>query len=161
MKASIYTQYGSPLVLKIKEVEKPSPKENEVLVKVYAATVNLTDCGMLRAKPFIMRFFTGLLKPNKQILGTDFAGIIEAIGSNVSLLKVGDKVFGFDDRGVQSHAEYITISEENALTTIPLNMNFDEAAASIEGAHYAYNFINKVDIKIGDKVLVNGATGAI
>jgi NADPH:quinone reductase-like Zn-dependent oxidoreductase len=108
-----------------------------------------------------MRIFTGLFKPNKQILGTDFAGIIEAIGNNASLLKVGDKVFGFDDRGVQSHAEYITISEENALTTIPLNMNFDEAAASIEGAHYAYNFINKVDIKIGDKVLVNGATGAI
>jgi NADPH:quinone reductase-like Zn-dependent oxidoreductase len=161
MKASIYTQYGSPVVLKIKEVEKPSPKDNEVLVKVYAATVNRTDCAMLRAKPFIMRFFTGLFKPNKQILGTDFAGIIEAIGSNASLLKVGDKVFGFDDRGVQSHAEYITISEENALTTIPLNMNFDEAAASIEGAHYAYNFINKVDIKIGDKVLVNGATGAI
>ena len=161
MKASIYTQYGSPAVLKIKEVEKPSPKDNEVLVKVYAATVNRTDCAMLRAKPFIMRFFTGLFKPNKQILGTDFAGIIEAIGSNASLLKVGDKVFGFDDRGVQSHAEYITISEENALTTIPLNMNFDEAAASIEGAHYAYNFINKVDIKIGDKVLVNGATGAI
>jgi NADPH:quinone reductase-like Zn-dependent oxidoreductase len=161
MNAAIYEKYGSPSVLKIKKVEKPTPKDTEVLIRVYATTVNRTDCAMLRAKPFIMRFFTGLLKPNKPILGTDFAGKIEAVGKDVKSLKIGDKVFGFDDGGLSSHAEYMTISEDNALTTMPENMTYEQAAASIEGAHYAYNFINKVNIKSGQKVLVNGATGAI
>jgi NADPH:quinone reductase-like Zn-dependent oxidoreductase len=161
MKAIVYTKYGSPDVLQLKEVEKPNPNDNEVLIRVYAATVNRSDCAMLRAKPFIMRFFTGLFKPNQPILGTDFAGMIEAVGKNVGSLKVGDKVFGFDDGGLSSHAEYMTLSKDNALTTMPNNMTYEQAAASIEGAHYAYNFINKVDIKHGQKVLVNGATGAI
>ena len=161
MKAAIYEKYGSPSVLKVEEVEKPGPKDKEVLIKVYATTVNRTDCAMLRAKPFIMRFFTGLLKPNKPIPGTDFAGKIEAVGKDVASLKVGDKVFGFDDSGLSSHAHYMTLTEDNALTTIPNNITYEQAAASIEGAHYAYNFINKVDIKSGDQVLVNGATGAI
>ena len=161
MKAAVYEKYGSPSVLKIKKVEKPTPKDNEVLIRVYATTVNRTDCAMLRAKPFIMRFFTGLLKPNKPIPGTDFAGKIEAVGKNVELLKVGDKVFGFDDGGLSSQAQYMTLSEDNALTTMPDNITYEQAAASIEGAHYAYNFINKVNLKSGQKVLVNGATGAI
>lgn len=161
MKAIVYQKYGSPDVLELKEVEKPIPKDNEVLIKIYATTVNRTDCAMLRAKPFIMRFFTGLFKPNKPILGTDFAGMIKAVGKNVSSLKVGDKVFGFDDGGLSSHAEYMIISEDNALTTMPNNIKYEQAAASVEGAHYAYNFINKVNIERGQKVLVNGATGAI
>ncbi len=161
MKAVTRTQYGPPDILKIKMVEKPNPKDNEVLIRVYATTVNRTDCAMLRAKPFIIRFFTGLLKPNNPIPGTDFAGKIEAIGKNVTSLEVGDKVFGFDDEGLSSHAQYMTLSEDNALATIPKNLTYEQAAASIEGAHYAYNFINKVDLKSGQKVLVNGATGAI
>jgi len=161
MKAIVYKKYGPPDVLQLKEVEKPAPKDNEVMIRVYATTVNRTDCAMLRAKPFIMRFFTGLFKPNKPILGTDFAGTIEAVGKNVASLKVGEKVFGFDDGGLSSHAQYMTLSEDNALTTMPNNMTYEQATASIEGAHYAYNFINKVDIKRGQKVLVNGATGAI
>lgn len=161
MKASIYEKYGSPEVLQIREVEKPVPKDHEVLIKVRATTVNRTDCAMLRAKPFIMRFFTGFLKPKKPILGTDFSGQIEAIGENVSSLKVGDKVFGFDDSGLSSHAQYLVLSEDKALSKMPDNINFEQAAASIEGAHYAYNFINKVNLKKGQKVLVNGATGAI
>ncbi len=161
MKAAIYEKYGSPDVLKITNVEKPTPKDNEVLVRVYATTVNRTDCAMLSAKPFIMRFFTGLLKPNKPIAGTDFAGKIETVGKDVTSLKVGDKVFGFNDSGLSSHAEYMTLSEDKAIATLPNNLTYEEAAASMEGAHYAYNMINKVNLKTGQKVLVNGATGAI
>ncbi|WPP51173.1 NAD(P)-dependent alcohol dehydrogenase [Catalinimonas niigatensis] len=161
MKASVYAQYGSPTVLRIKEVDKPVPKDKEVLIRVYATTVNRTDCAMLRAKPFIMRFLTGLFRPSNPILGTDFAGKVEALGKDVLSFKVGDRVFGFDDSGISSHAQYMTFSEDNALATIPSSLSYEHAAASIEGAHYAYNFINKVDILPGQKVLVNGATGAI
>jgi NADPH:quinone reductase-like Zn-dependent oxidoreductase len=161
MKAAVYTKYGSPDVLEIKHVVKPIPHAKEVLVKVYAATVNRTDCAMLRAKPFIMRFFTGLLKPSNPILGTDFAGQIEAIGQDVQSFRVGDKVFGFFDQGLSSHAQYLTLSENQALTTILDKVSYAQAAASLEGAHYAYNFMNKVVLESGHRVLVNGATGAI
>ena len=161
MKAIVYTKYGSPDVLQLKEVEKPTPRDNEVLIRVFATTVNRTDCAMLRAKPFFMRLVTGLFKPNKTIPGTDFAGQIEAAGKDVISFKVGDKVFGFDDNGLNSHAQYLTLAEDKALITIPKNISYEQAAASSEGAHYAYNFINKVNIKSGQKILVNGATGAI
>jgi len=161
MKAAIYENYGEPSVLEIKNVENPTPKDNEVLIKVYAATVNRSDCAMLRAKPFIMRFTTGFFRPNKSILGTDFAGKIEAVGKDAKSLKVGDKVFGFDDGGLCSHAQYMTLSEDDALAIMPSNISYEQATASIEGAHYAYNFINKVSLTSGQKVLVNGATGAI
>ena len=161
MKAIVYTKYGSPDVLQLKEVEKPTPKDNEVLIRIYATTVNRTDCAMLRAEPFISRFVTGIFKPNRLILGTEFAGKIEAVGKNVTSYRIGDKVFGFDDSGSGSHAQYMTISEDKALTTIPRNITYEQAAASTEGAHYAYNFIKKVNIKSGQKILVNGATGAI
>ena len=161
MKAIVYTKYGSPDVLQLKEVEKPIPKNNEVLVRVYATTVNRTDTATIRAKPFFARLFTGMFKPKKQIPGTEFAGNIEEIGRNVKSLQVGDKVFGFDGQGSGSHAQYLTISEDTGLTTIPKNITYEQAAASTEGAHYAYNCIKKVNIKSGQKVLVNGATGAI
>ena len=158
MKAIVCTKYGPPDVLQLKEVDKPTPKDNEVLIKVYAATVNRTDCGILRADPFITRFFTGLFKPKQLVSGTEFSGKIEAVGKSVTVFKVGDTVFGFDEG---SHAQYMTISEDKALTTIPENIDYEQAAASIEGAHYAYNFIKKVNLESGQKVLVNGATGAI
>jgi len=161
MKAIVCTKYGSPDVLELKEVEKPIPEDNEVLIKIHATTVNRTDCAMLRAEPFISRFVTGLFKPNKPIQGTDFAGKIEAVGKNVSSFKVGDMVFGLNDNNFGSHAQYMTILEDKALTTIPKNMTYEQAAAITEGAFYAYNFINKVNLKSGQKVLVNGATGAI
>jgi len=160
MKAIVYTKYGSPNVLQFEEVEKPAPKDNELLIKIYATTVNRTDCATIRAIPFFSRVIIGLLKPKKQIPGTEFAGEIEAIGKSVSSLRVGDRVFGFDDQGSGSHAQYMTIKEERAII-IPENISYEEAAASFEGAHYAYNFINKVDLKKGQDVLVNGATGAI
>ena len=146
MKAIVCTKYGPPDVLEFKEVEKPTPKDDEVLIKIHATTVNRTDCATLRAKPFFARFFTGIFKPNKPIPGTEFAGKIEEIGKNVSSFKVGDKVFGFDDSSSGSHAQYMTILEDKALTTIPSNITYEQAAASTEGAHYAYNFIKKVHI---------------
>ena len=161
MKAIVCTKYGPPDVLQLKEVEKPTPKDNEVQIRIHATTVNRTDCAILRAKPFIMRFFIGLFKPKKPILGTEFAGKIESVGKNVSSFKVGDKVFGFHDTGLESHAQYMTIFENSALTTIPDNTTYEQAAASVEGAHYAYNVIDKVNLKSGQKILVNGATGGI
>ena len=160
MKAVINTKYGPPEVLQLKEIEKPTPKGDEVLIKINATTVNRTDCATLRAEPFFARFFTGMFKPKNPILGTEFAGIIEAVGKNVSSYQVGDRVFGFDDKGSGSHAQYKTISKDKALTKMP-NITYEQAAASTEGAYYAYNFINKVNLKNGQKVLVNGATGGI
>ncbi len=161
MKAIVYTKYGSPDVLELKEVAKPIPKDNEVLIRIHATTVNRTDYATIRGIPFFARLFTGMFKPKKQIPGTEFAGKIEEIGKTVKSLKVGDKVFGFDDQGSGSHAQYMTISADKGLTTIPKNITYEQAAASTEGAHYAYNFIKKVNLKSGQKVLVNGATGAI
>lgn len=160
MKAIVWTKYGLPDVLHLGEAEKRAPRDNEVLIKVYATTVNRTDCATIRAIPFFARIVTGLFKPKNQIPGTEFAGKIEEIGKNVKSLKAGDKVFGFNDHGSGSHAQYMTISEDKAIT-IPQNITCEQAAASTEGAHYAYNFINKVNLESGQKVLVNGATGAI
>ncbi len=159
MKAVVYSRYGSPDVLQLKEIEKPTPKDNEILVKVHASTVNRTDCATLRAKPFFMRIATGLFRPKKKVPGTEFAGEIEAVGEGVSSLKVGEKVFGFDD-GAGSQAQYLTI-QENKAVSMPENIRYEQAAASSEGAHYAYNFINKINLEKGQDVLVNGATGAI
>ena len=161
MRAIICTKYGPPDELQLKEVEKPTPQDNEVLVKIHATTVNRTDCAYIRAKPFIARFVTGLFKPKKLIPGTEFAGEIEAIGKNVSAFKVGDRVFGLDDICSGAHAQYITIGENKALATIPENITYEQAAASTEGAHYANNFINKVDLKSEHNVLINGASGGI
>jgi len=161
MKASIRRKYGSAEKIKIENVEQPVPKDDEVLVKVFATTVNRTDCAVLTGKPFIMRLFTGLINPKLIIPGTDFAGEIIAKGKNVQSFSINDKVFGFKDDGLASQAEYMTISEKGNILTIPGNSSYKVAAASVEGAHYAYNFINKVYLKNGQKVLINGATGAI
>jgi NADPH:quinone reductase-like Zn-dependent oxidoreductase len=161
MKAAIRSKYGPPDVLSIREVDPPTPKDKEILIRVYAATVNRTDCAILWAKPFPMRFFTGLFKPELSSTGTDFAGKIEAAGKYVSTFKVGDRVWGFKGFGIGSHAEYITVSENGPLITMPDGISYEEAAASAEGAFYAWNFIKRINIKAGDKALVNGATGAI
>ncbi len=160
MKASIRREYGSPNQIKIENIEKPILKENDILIKVHATTVNRTDCANLTAKPFIMRFVLGFFKPRKIILGTDFAGEIVSIGKKVKSFKVNDKVFGFNDTGSESQAEYITATEKN-LFLIPENINYKQAAASLEGAHYAYTFIHKVNIQSGQRILINGATGGI
>ncbi|MDY6892216.1 MAG: NAD(P)-dependent alcohol dehydrogenase [Chloroflexota bacterium] len=161
MKAIIYTEYGPPDVLHLRDVPKPTPRDNEVLIRVGATTVNRTDSARLRAQPFIMRFTTGLRKPRNRIPGTDFAGNVEAVGKDVKSLKVGDDVFGFDDNGVSSQAQYTTYPEPKGIATMPQNLSYEQAVACLEGAHYAYNFVNKVTLVRGQKVLVNGATGAI
>ena len=161
MKASVYTKYGPPEVAKIIEVLKPIPKDNEVLVKVYASTVNRTDSGFRSAEYFISRFWSGLLRPKYQILGCEFSGVIEEIGKSVNEFKKGDKVFGFNDKSFGGHAEYLTIAETDALTTMPGDISFDTAAALTEGAHYALVDIRAAKTKRGQHVLVYGATGAI
>jgi len=141
MKAVVYTKYGPPEVAVLKEVPKPTPKDNEVLVKVYASTVNRTDAGFRSAEYFVSRFWSGLFKPNHQILGCEFAGIIEETGKQVTIFQKGDHVFGFNDKSWGGHGEYLTIAESDAITTIPNNVTFDVAAAITEGAHYALNNI--------------------
>ncbi|MCL4161062.1 UNVERIFIED_CONTAM: hypothetical protein GTU68_061510 [Idotea baltica] len=161
MKAVIRRAYGPPNIVKMGEMPTPIPKDNEVLIRVHATTVNRTDCAVVTGQPFIMRFFTGLLKPNRPVPGTDFAGEIEAIGKNVTSFKIGDKVWGFNDEGYSTQAEYTAFPEKGAITLMPENTSFEQAAASIEAAHYARNFLNKVELKAGQKILINGATGAI
>lgn len=161
MKAAVYTQYGAPEVVQIKEIDKPITKPNEVLVKVYSSTVNRTDAGFRSAEYFISRFWSGLFKPKNTVLGSEFAGIIEEIGVDVTSFKIGDKVFGFNDKTWGGHAEYLTINENDAVALMPTNSSFNEAAAITEGAHYALNDIKAAKINVGDNVLVYGATGAI
>ena len=160
MKATIRRKFGAPNQIKIETVEKPILKDNAILIKVHATTVNRTDCANLTAKPFIMRFVLGFFKPKKIILGTDFAGEVVSVGKKVKSFKLHDRVFGFKDLGSESQAEYITCAEENVFL-IPENINYKQAAASLEGAHYAYTFIHKVTIQPGQRILINGATGAI
>ena len=161
MRAIVYTKYGPPEVAKLMEVPKPLPKDNEVLIKVYASTVNRTDSGFRSAEYFISRFWTGILRPKHQILGCEFAGIIEEIGMSVTTFQKGDKVFGFNDKTCGGHGEYLTIAETDAVTTMPDNLSFHEAAALTEGAHYALVDIRAAKIEPGQNVLVYGATGAI
>ena len=165
MKAAVRSKYGSAEVLSIKEVEKTSPKENEVLIRVYAATVNRSDCHILTGKPLLMRLFTGLFKPKLSITGTDFAGQIEATGKNVTSFRPGDKVMGFGGGllGIESHAQYLLLPETKAIkaiVNIPDNLTYEEAAACLEGAFYASG-ITMLNPRAGQKALVYGATGAI
>lgn len=161
MKAVIYTNYGPPEVAQLKEIPAPIPKDNEVLVKVYASTLNRTDSGFRSAEYFISRFWSGLFRPKHQILGCEFAGVIESIGKQVTTFKVGDKVFGFNDKTFGGHGEYLVIPETAALTTMPENLSFEKAAALTEGAHYALIDIRAAKVERGQNVLVYGATGAI
>ena len=163
MKAAVCTRYGPPVVVQIAEVDKPEASENELLVKVEATTVNRTDCGYRAAKPFILRFFTGLRrpKPSRRVLGTEFAGEVEAIGSGVTSFEVGERVFGYLEGRFGAHAEYLTIRADASVATMPANATVEEAAASTEGSHYALANIWAAKITSGQDVLVNGGTGAI
>ena len=161
MKAIVYNSYGPPEVVGLQEIAKPMPKENEVLIKVCATTVNRTDCGFRSAKYFISRFFSGLIRPKYKVLGNEFAGVIEDVGRNVSLFHPGDKVFGYNDTTFGAHAEYMVLREDGPIEHIPAGLSFHHAAAITEGAHYALCNIRAARITKGQNVLVNGATGAI
>jgi NADPH:quinone reductase-like Zn-dependent oxidoreductase len=160
MKAAIRRKYGSPEVIRLEEIAPPQVREDEVVIRIHATTVNRTDCAHLSARPFIMRLVLGLFRPGKIILGTDFAGEVVAMGKAVQGYSLGDRVFGFEDTGSCSQAEYIRIKAEN-IFPIPGAIDYQEAAASLEGAHYAYAFLQRVKIKTGNHVLINGASGAI
>jgi len=161
MKASVYTQYGPPEVLQLKEVPKPTPKDNEVLVKVHATTVNRTDTGFRVAEYFAVRVVGGLFKPKKTILGTEFAGVIEALGKNVTSFKPGDPVFGLNTYQFGTHAEYVCLPEKGSIAIKPTNMTFEEAAAVCDGLMLAINYIRKIDFSKNPKILINGASGSI
>jgi len=148
-------------VVRIAEVDKPSVKDHDVLVRVHVTTVNRTDCGFRAGKPFFVRVFAGLLKPRATILGTEFAGVIEATGRGVTSFEVGDKVFGFSEWRFGAHAEYLLMPEDGSLAIMPANVIYEEAAPSTEGSHYALSLIRRAKIHSGQGVLVNGATGAI
>jgi len=162
MKAIVYTQYGSPDVLQLKEVEKPTPKADEVLIKVYAASLNAADWHYLRGAPFLFRLSTGLLKPKNMFLGADVAGRIEAVGRNITQFHLGDDVFGdLSESGRGTFAEYVCASE-NALALKPANLSFEEAAAVPMAAVVALQGLrDKGHIQPGQKVLINGASGGI
>lgn len=164
MKAAVHTKYGLPGDLSIQELDIPTPKEDEVLIKVHATTVNRSDCHVLSGKPFFMRLFTGLFRPRSTIAGSDFAGEIAATGSNIQSFKTGDKIMGFSGGlGCGSHSQYFVLSEKKAskiIVPMPDSMLYDEAAACLEGAFYA-SWIIGLKPTPGQKALVYGATGAI
>ena len=161
MRAAVQTRYGPPEVVRILEVKKPTTKEDDVLVKVHATTVNRTDCACRAARPFFMRFFTGLTRPRATVLGNEFAGVVEAVGSGVTSFKVGDRVFGYNEGPFGAHAEYMSIPQDGSLATMPANVTYEQAAPSTEGSHYALSHIRAAKIRSGQDVLVYGATGAI
>ena len=162
MKAIAITGYGSPDVLQLKEFEKPTPYDNEVLIKIYATPVTAADGMMRRADPFYGRLFLGLMKPKNPIPGTGFAGVIEAIGKDVRLFKEGDQVFGETALGFGAHAEYICVPEDGILVTKPDNLTYEEAAPVCDGALTSLNFLRDLaNIQRGQKVLINGASGSL
>jgi NADPH:quinone reductase-like Zn-dependent oxidoreductase len=162
MKAVVCKSYGPPSVLNIEE-NYPIPKTNddEILVKVHMATVNRTDAGIRSGEPKIIRLFEGLFKPHREIPGTEFTGEVTSIGKNVQNFQIGDRVLGFNQGGVSSLAEYLTISENGNVAMIPKGISYKDATAGLEGFYYSFNVIKENGMKKGDKVLVNGSTGAI
>jgi NADPH:quinone reductase-like Zn-dependent oxidoreductase len=161
MRAAVRTSYGPPDVVRIAEVAKPAVRDNEVLVKVHATTVNRTDCGFRAGRPFFVRALTGLPRPRVTVLGTEFAGEVEAVGHSVASFAVGDRVFGFKGLPFGAHAEFMAIPQDGFLATMPAHLTFEEAAPSTEGSHYALALIRKAKVGSGQDALVYGATGAI
>lgn len=161
MKAAVHHRYGDENAIQFEQVALKNPEPNEVVVRVKAATVNRTDCANLTGKPIIMHLVAGIGKPRNPITGSDFAGIVEAVGEKVSKFKPGDRVVGLDADQCSSHAEFVIMKENKGIAKLPNKIDFAKAAASMEGAHYAYNFIKRIPDISGKNILVNGATGAI
>ncbi len=162
MKGIISTRYGSPEVLQILKVLTPTPKKNEVLIKIHAASVTKADTMMRTGKPYFGRLFMGLTKPKNAIAGTGFAGVIETVGAEVKLFKKGDQVFGESIASFGTYAEFVCVPEDGVIATLPSNMTYQEAAPVCDGALTSMNFLKNLGaIKSGQKVLINGASGSL
>ncbi|MCT4664062.1 MAG: NAD(P)-dependent alcohol dehydrogenase [Flavobacteriales bacterium] len=162
MKAVVATGYGSPDVLECKLIAKPQPKSNEILVKVKAACVTRADTMMRTGKPLIGRLFTGLIKPSKSVPGAGFSGVIEAVGDQVSLFKVGDEVFGESASRYDCQAEYLCTSEDSLVLKKPENLDFSEASTYGDGPVTSYNFLKILgEVNASKSILINGASGSL
>jgi len=161
MRAVVYDNYGPPGVLRLEEVDRPIPKDDEVLVKIHATTVNRTDSALRAAEPFASRFITGLLRPRRKILGSELAGQVEAAGPAVSEFEVGDQVFGVNPWKFGTHAEFVCMREGASLAHKPAGMSFEEAAAVCDGAILALGCLRPADPRKGQRILVFGASGSI
>lgn len=166
MKAIVYERYGPPEVLQLKEVEKPTPKNNEVLIKTHAATVTSGDWRVRSLNVpagfgLIVRLVFGVRRPKQPILGSELAGVIESVGKDVRKFAVGDSVIAFSDTAMGCHAEYKCIQEDGALVQKPSNLSFEEAAALSFGGTTALDFFRRGKLKRGERVLINGASGAV
>jgi NADPH:quinone reductase-like Zn-dependent oxidoreductase len=162
VKAAVRSRYGPPEVLTVKDVPTPVPDDDEVLIRVHAASVNRSDYHVLTGSPWPMRCFTGLIRPTLASTGTDFAGRIESTGSKVRKFKPGENVMGFGGVfGIGSHAQYLALSECRGIVPMPANITYVQAAACLEGAYYAATALTQVKPRAGQKALVYGATGAI
>lgn len=159
MRAVVHDRYGPPEVLRIEEVERPVPHDDEVLVRIHATTVSRSDCGWRGADPFFIRVFTGLLRPRRRILGSELAGEVEGVGSTVTKFAVGDQVFGL--RGFGAHAEYICLPETARLAHKPEGMTYEEAAAVCDGAIMALTSLRRANLQMGQRIVVYGASGSI
>jgi len=159
MRAVVHDRYGPPDVLRLADVDRPVPGDDEVLVKIHATTVNRTDCGLRSADPFITRFFTGLRRPKRKILGMELAGEVEAVGAAVTDFEVGDQVFGVKSFG--AHAEFVCVRERGPLAHKPAGMTFEEAAAVCDGASTALSCLRGANLRKGQKILIYGASGSI
>jgi NADPH:quinone reductase-like Zn-dependent oxidoreductase len=161
VKAAVHTRYGPPEVVRIADVDEPTAGPGMLLVRVRASTVTRTDCGFRAAHPWIVRFFSGLAKPKATILGCEFAGEVERLGEGVTSFAVGDRVFGFSEDRFGAHAELLAFPADGSIATVPEGMPLDEIAPSTEGSHYALSLIARARVAPGERVLVNGGTGAI
>ncbi len=162
MKTIVYNTYGTPDVLHLTQVETPTPKDNEVLIKIHATTVTAADCMMLEGRPMWGRIILGFQKPRRKTLGLEFAGDIEAVGKEVTQFRVGNKVYGFTGFRAGAHAEYTCMHENGSLGIMPTNLTYEQAAASVDGATTALYFLrDKANIQSGQNVLINGASGSI
>ena len=162
MKAIVATGYGAPDVLKLQQVDKPKPRENEVLVKVHASSATTADGMMRTGKPYFARLMTGLTKPKHPIPGTGFAGIVETVGENVIAFKPGDRVFGETTLGFSTNAEFVAVPENGVILPMPENMSYAEGATYGDGHVTSMNFLKEIaNVKPGQKVLINGASGSL